>query len=90
VLPAWYIRPEFRRRLGIDLEEFLDQVFDKRPTFVILEWDHPWLPDRPMVETLTQTYLPGRYREVARIGPAIVYAHLENDCEIPRSARESR
>jgi hypothetical protein len=79
VLPVWYVRPEFRRRLGIDLEGFLDQVFDQRPTFVVLEWDHPWLSDRPMVKLLTQKYLPGRYREVARIGPAIVFSRLEND-----------
>ncbi len=84
VLPAWYVRPEFRKRLDIELERFLDEVFDQRPMFVVMERDHPWLPDGELVEILTQRYLPGRYRPMAQIGRAIVFRRLE---ESPRHSR---
>jgi hypothetical protein len=79
VLPAWYIRPEFRRRLGIDLDAFLDQVFEQRPRFVIVEQDHPWLPDRDFVELLIERYLADRYEPIARIGPVFVFRAVDEE-----------
>ncbi len=78
VLPAWVIRPELRARLGLDLDDFLDGVFDQRPTFVVMEQDHPWLPDGPFVELLIGDYLSGRYDPVARFDSIIVLQAIAN------------
>lgn len=79
IQPAWIIRPEFRRRLGLDIDVFLDQVFAHRPTFVILEQDQPWLPDGRFVDRLVRDYLDGRYEPVARFDSVIVFRVIRTE-----------
>jgi len=73
VLPAWIIRPELRQRLGVDLETFLNGVFEQRPSFVVMEQDHPWLPDRGFVDLLVEDHLVGNYEPDARFGSTLVF-----------------
>jgi len=78
VLPTWVIRPEIRDRLGLDLIGFLNQVFRQRPSYVVMELDNPWLPDRGFVELLSSQYLDGEYEPEARFGSTLVFRRIQD------------